>query len=717
MSSLNTPETEYSVTGSITGAGQSVTIDVGAYTAVGIQITGTWTGTLGFDVTVNGTDFVDANAVPATTTTSVTTATTNGIWSCVVNGIDKFRVFSDAFSTGTANITLLVNDGAGPPSNAVRLLDFPPTRTATGTMTAPSQAVELTLSGMTAASIQVTGTFTATIGFDASVDGINWYTLQGVIPGGNEGVTGLSGFGSPVTNLTLFNVGGCARIRAFTDAHSSGTVTVDIRATHAGVQNSIGSAIIALGTHANDVPVTIAPLTIGARASTAAPTAVSADGDSVYVWGDRRGAIKTVMVDDDGMSTMDNTRNALRVTSTVSGVIRQTATGSLTAPSQSVILDVGGYGSVGIQVTGSWSGTLGFDASIDGTNFVDLQVVPTTGTTAVTTTTINGIWYALAGGLNKVRVFSDALASGTAVVILQASIASGKNFSVPGGSGGTSSTDDAAFALGVDSLTPVGGQFSSTVDTVNDGDTGAFHMTQRRALHTSLRRESDSAEYGTPSLPLTVSGVNLPRTALIDNNANPSLPSVGVFPHYFDGTLWDRMRGNLSDGMLVNLGLNNDVTGSGAHDSPISQEPFRISARARTSDYTAVSNDDTSDLVSDAVGKLITLPYSIPENFLSGVTAGITGTANTSVIAAQGAGLRIYVTQILVTNAHNTVNTVVEIKNDTTVIYRGFAAKGGGGFSLTFPTPLRLAANVALQAANITTGSETYVSASGYKAP
>lgn len=609
MSSLNSPETEYSVTGSITGGAQSVTIDVGAYTAVGIQITGTWSGTLGFDATVDGTTFNDANAVPATGRTSVTTTTTNGIWSAVVNGVDKFRIFSDAFASGTANITLLVNDGAGPPSNAVRLLD-----------------------------------------------------------------------------------------------------------------------------------------------SETVPTLV-----------------------------------------TVSGIIRQTATGSLIGPSQSVTLDVGGYGSVGIQVTGTWTGTLGFDASINGTNFEDMQVVPTGGTSAVTTTTINGIWYALAGGLNKVRVFSDALGSGTAVINLQASAASGKNFSVAGGSGGTSSTDDAAFALGVDALTPVGGQFSSTVDTVNDGDTGAFHMTQRRAMHTTLRRESDGLEFGTSAIPfrvdptgattqpssiVAISQPNSSGTITADEGvveiSSGTFTAVGVqltgtwvatieFEGTLNGSTWvaigaqsagagnGEISSTTSNGVyfIVAVGLNKvrvrassftsgsvivdfrggiggsfaswhrlcDIsTGQGAHDAAISGNPVRAGARGRTSDVTAVANDDTADLVTDTVGKLITLPYAIPENFLSGVTAGITGTSNTSVIAAQGAGVRIYVTQLLVTNAHNTVNTVVEIKDNTTVIYRGFAAKGGGGFSLTFPVPLRLAANVALQAANITTGSETYVSASGYKA-
>lgn len=167
----------------------------------------------------------------------------------------------------------------------------------------------------------------------------------------------------------------------------------------------------------------------------------------------------------------------------------------------------------------------------------------------------------------------------------------------------------------------------------------------------------------------------------------------------------------------VNAGGAAEVHGDVAHDAAVSGNPVRAAGRARTSDYTAVANDDTADFIADLNGKQIVLPYAIPENSISGVTAAITGTSDTSVIATPGAGIRNYITHILVTNSHATVGTVVEIKDNTTVIYRGYAAPAGGGFALNFPVPLRLTANVALQAANVTTGSNTYVSASGFKAP
>lgn len=108
------------------------------------------------------------------------------------------------------------------------------------------------------------------------------------------------------------------------------------------------------------------------------------------------------------------------------------------------------------------------------------------------------------------------------------------------------------------------------------------------------------------------------------------------------------------------------------------------------------------------------IPYTVHANIVSGCTAAITGTSNTEVIAAQGTGNRIYITSLTITNSHATVGTVVEIKDNTTVKHRSYAAPAGGGLTVTFPTPIRCSDNTAVNAANVTTGSNTYVSASGY---
>lgn len=76
---------------------------------------------------------------------------------------------------------------------------------------------------------------------------------------------------------------------------------------------------------------------------------------------------------------------------------------------------------------------------------------------------------------------------------------------------------------------------------------------------------------GTVSLPTgaataanqsTLNG-RFPATATAaDNVTNPSLSKIGAYGFAFDGTTWDRMRGDSTNGLLVNLGANNDVSGT-----------------------------------------------------------------------------------------------------------------------------------------------------------
>lgn len=104
-------------------------------------------------------------------------------------------------------------------------------------------------------------------------------------------------------------------------------------------------------------------------------------------------------------------------------------------------------------------------------------------------------------------------------------------------------------------------------------------------------------------------------------------------------------------------------------------------------------------------------------NILSGVTASITNTAATSVIAAQPASQRIYVTSILVTNGDADTGTFVNITDGSggAVIWSGYAEKAGGGFSHNFVTPIVTSAATALYCACVTTGATVRVAAAGYR--
>lgn len=131
-----------------------------------------------------------------------------------------------------------------------------------------------------------------------------------------------------------------------------------------------------------------------------------------------------------------------------------------------------------------------------------------------------------------------------------------------------------------------------------------------------------------------------------------------------------------------------------------------ILAAQAAGDYSFINVDDLS--------KLVTKPYSNQVNDLQGLTAAMTLVADTAVMAAPGAAVRNMVTWVHVINTHATVGTEVQIKDGVTVIDRFYAP------ALTdkiyfYPTPLKITANTAFNAANVTTGSNTYVAAGGYK--
>ena len=75
-------------------------------------------------------------------------------------------------------------------------------------------------------------------------------------------------------------------------------------------------------------------------------------------------------------------------------------------------------GGIGAQITGTFSGTLQFEMSIDGTNFVAVQATNVTSGAVATTAAATGVFkYDVVGAL-VVRVRSTAWTSGTATVTL-----------------------------------------------------------------------------------------------------------------------------------------------------------------------------------------------------------------------------------------------------------------------------------------------------------
>jgi hypothetical protein len=107
--------------------------------------------------------------------------------------------------------------------------------------------------------------------------------------------------------------------------------------------------------------------------------------------------------------------------------------------------------------------------------------------------------------------------------------------------------------------------------------------------------------------------------------------------------------------------------------------------------------------------------YTTPNNFVSGVTSVIVTTSSVQALASPGGTARNYITHIMATNG-GAVGTYVNIVDGGQVIYAGYAAASGGGFSATLPTPLKQPTSVQALYAATTATSSVVVAMSGYKA-
>lgn len=93
--------------------------------------------------------------------------------------------------------------------------------------------------------------------------------------------------------------------------------------------------------------------------------------------------------------------------------------GSLTAADVSVALEVRGYARAGIQLTGTFTGTVTFEATIDGNTWVAFNMTPSNSGTDASTSTAAGAWRKDCGGFAAVRARMSSYTSGTAIVTIQ----------------------------------------------------------------------------------------------------------------------------------------------------------------------------------------------------------------------------------------------------------------------------------------------------------
>ena len=152
--------------------------------------------------------------------------------------------------------------------------------------TATGDGNTLSVDGCAAVSFQVSGTFTATVTFEGTVNGANWVAIQAFPSTGSTGTTTATAAG-----VWIASCAGLRQVRARVTWTGGTSITV-LAAAIPGSATAItgGAAVTATtsGDVAHDSPDSGNPIKVGGKAESTSPAAV-ADGDRVDAWFDLLG--------------------------------------------------------------------------------------------------------------------------------------------------------------------------------------------------------------------------------------------------------------------------------------------------------------------------------------------------------------------------------------------------------------------------------------------
>jgi len=289
--------------------------------------------------------------------------------------------------------------------------------------------------------------------------------------------------------------------------------------------------------------------------------------------------------------------------------------------------------------------------------------------------------------------------------------------------------DDAAFSLGSSSGVMVMG-FAGT-QSVDANDAAALACDTDGALHIS-----DGGNAITVDGTVTANLSSTDNTVLdnIDTSLNNIEAAVSGSEMQVDlvGSIpaGSNAIGKLSANSGVDIGdvdvtslpasTNTlEVVGDVAHDAAAAGNPVQVGVRATNSveGLTQVANADASFVSSDLNGCIITREHTTLEEIITERVSNTNGTSTAfSNFAAAGSGKHNYITTISIYNSSST-DGYVDFRDGTSgsVIFTAPAPQTGGSV-ITFPVPLKFAANTAVAFDVSGALSTVYISVVGFQA-
>jgi hypothetical protein len=127
---------------------------------------------------------------------------------CILGLLATLAAFGQTFTPGTAQGSI----------------------TATSASCTTTACVQIAVNAETSAvTFAITGTFSATITFEATLDGTNWFAYSAIAPGANSATTRVYNTTAAATGIWQMNAAGFSAVRARCSAYTSGTAGIYAR--------------------------------------------------------------------------------------------------------------------------------------------------------------------------------------------------------------------------------------------------------------------------------------------------------------------------------------------------------------------------------------------------------------------------------------------------------------------------------------------------------
>ena len=340
-----------------------------------------------------------------------------------------------------------------------------------GNITALNGTVTLALTGHKSATLTVSGTWVGTLVGESSTDGGTTWVICWLQ---NIAATNLFGILRPINTSTsngayaYFNTSGVTHYRVRASAWTSGTAAIVITATEAPPSAIFTSTSIIQNVLVSQFNNSTANLGAGASFTGSADTTLGGNAIQICLFADQPLLVQ-VQQSTDGTNwdiedrytltasrgdgrTIQAVSSWMRVIITNTGASTTTAfrlqtclcpeaeplarmpteqvNGTITANGATITLNNNGYANVGFQVTGTWVGTLAFEATADNTNYFPVDVNGLSSDAQAGQTTVNGYFIGICPSSSQIRVRASAWTSGTAVVTILGNTNAGQVYAI-----------------------------------------------------------------------------------------------------------------------------------------------------------------------------------------------------------------------------------------------------------------------------------------------